>query len=453
MSRKTDRREFLETSARTGAGLLIVSAAAACARIKPHVGPRRVPPSEKLNVACVAAGGKGGSDAGNCKGENVVALCDADWKRAAKTFKSFPKARTYKDFREMLEKEEKNIDAVTVSTPDHTHTAPAVMAMQMGKHVYVQKPLTRTVWECRVMRETARKYGVATQMGNQGTAHSGLRRAVELLHAGVLGPVHEAHVWTNRPIWPQGMDRPVEIQPIREDLAWEVWLGPAPWRPYNEAYLPFSWRGWVDFGSGALGDMACHTLNMPFWGLKLGYPTSVEAEVPKLYAESFPEWSIIRYEFPAREGLPPVKLTWYDGGKRPSRELFAFEKDEKVPESGALVIGEKGQLYSSGDYGTSYQLLPESRFEGFEGPPETIPRLPGDSESWHVKEWLSACKGGPPAMSNFEYSAFLTEVVVLGNVALRLGKKIEWDAPNMKARNCPEADQLIKPYYPKGWVL
>jgi len=449
MNDKVSRRDFLKGTALAGAGLWAA---------RRTIWGEMKSPNEKLNIAGIGVGGRGEGDVDGVSSENIVALCDVDESRAAGTFKKFPRAKRYQDFREMLDKE-KEVDAVVVATADHTHAVAAVMAMKLGKHVYCEKPLTHSVYEARIMRETAAQYKVATQMGNQGTAEEGLRRAVEVLHSGTLGPVREAHVWTNRPIWPQGAEAIAANigvhnalhgggagpQPPRT-LNWDLWLGPAPWRPFDPCYLPFSWRGWWDFGTGSLGDMACHTMNMPFWGLKLTAPVSIQAEVSELNPETAPNWSIIRYEFPSRGDLPPLNLTWYDKFKKPPADLF---EGDKVTASGSLIIGEKGKLYSPGDTGDEWHLLPKSKFEGFEGPEKTIPRSPG-----HHAEWLIACKGGPAAMSNFDYAGPLTEAVVLGNVAMRVaGKKLEWDAANLKVTNLPDADQFVRREYRSGWTL
>jgi predicted dehydrogenase len=436
MSGKINRREFLKSTTLAGAGFWLGSRT---------VWTEMKSPNEKLNIAAIGAGGRGAGDIDGVKSENIYALCDVDEREAGRTFKNFPKAQVYQDFRVMLEKEAKNIDAVVVATPDHTHAPAAAMAIKLGKHVYCEKPLTHSVYEARVLRQLAAKHKVATQMGNQGTASGGLRRGVEVLQSGALGPVRELHVWTNRPIWPQGLDRPTETVPVPRTLQWDLWLGPAPWRPYHPDYLPFKWRGWWDFGTGALGDMACHTLNLPYWGLKLGAPTSFEAEASERKPESAPNWSIIRFNFPARGDLPALKMTWYDGGKKPPQELF---EGENISNSGALVVGEKGKMYSPGDYGENWSLLPKKEFEGYKGPDEWIPRSPG-----HHREWIRACKGGPPAMSNFDYAGPLTEVVVVGVLALRTGKTIEWDAENLRATNCPEANQYVRREYRKGWTL
>jgi len=445
MSRLKSRREFLSSAAVAGAGLWVLGSTG-CTLVRPGVRPRRISPNEKLNVACIGAGGKGNEDIKGVSGENVVALCDVDSERAAKMFEQYPNARKFEDFRVMLDKMGKSIDAVTVSAPDHIHAPAAMMAMQMGKHVYCQKPLTRSIWEARVLTEAAARYGVATQMGNQGHSYNGHRRAVELLHAQALGPVREVHVWSDRPIWPQGLDRPTEIEPVPPTLNWDLWLGPAPKRPYNHIYVPFNWRGWWDFGCGALGDMGCHNMDVAFWGLKLGAPAGVEVvSASDRHSETAPKSAIIRWQFPARGDMPPVAMTWYDGGNKPPANPA---DGVKLPTNGCLFVGTKGKLLAPDWHADKFQLLPEKDWAGFEGPKQTIPRSPG-----HYEEWIAACKGAAPALSNFSYSGPMTEAVLLGNVVLRLGKKIEWDSPNMKAKSCPEADPLIRPRIPKEWGL
>ena len=450
MSRMTNRRSFLTQTALASAGLW-AAGSAGCLPMRTHVRVRRVSPNEKLNVACIGAGGRAADDIRGVAGENIVALCDVDDERAARMFKNYPDARRFKDCRKMLDVMDKSIDAVVVAAPDHIHAPAAVRAMQMGKHVYCEKPLAHSIWECRLMAETAARCRVATQMGIQGHGMSGHRRAVELLRGGVLGPVREVHAWSDRPIWPQGIDRPTAVEPVPPTLDWDLWLGPAPRRPYNHIYVPFNWRGWWDFGTGALGDMGCHNMDVAFWGLNLGAPASVEAlKVSDVHQETFPKSSMIRWEFPARGNRPPVSLTWYDGGLKPPREL-ADGLD--LPTNGCLCIGTHGKLLSPDWHANDFKLLPEKEFRGLTGPPETIPRLPGDGEERHHAEWIRACKGGPPALADFAYSGPMTEAVILGNLAVRLGKKIEWDAPNMKARNCPEADVLIHPNIPTGWKM
>jgi predicted dehydrogenase len=436
MSPQITRREFLKTTAAGGLGFLFLKDARSAFGY---------PANEKLNVAGIGVGGKGHSGVGGCGGENIVALCDVDWNRAAPAFKDWPNARRYYDFRRMLDKMDKEIDAVVVSTPDHTHAPASVMAMEMGKHCYCEKPLTKTVYEARVMRDTARRNKVATQMGNQGTAETGLREAVEIIRAGILGPVREVHVWSNRPVWPQGLERPTDTPPVPKELDWDLWLGPAPKRPYHPAYLPFVWRGWKDFGTGAVGDMGCHTLNLPYMALKLDDPISIEAEVFEMTKETFPKRSIIRYLFPARGELAPVKLTWYDGSLKPPKDVL-FGRD--LPGSGCVIIGDKARLFAPDDYASHHELLPEDQFTDFKMPPPTLPRSPG-----HHAEWIRACKGGEPAMSNFDYAAGLTEMALLGNLAILAGEKVYWDPARMKALNCPKADYFINPPYREGWKL
>jgi predicted dehydrogenase len=438
---RPNRRDFLKHTSVAATGLWIAGTTSTAESRSPN---------ERLNIGIIGAGGKGASNLGAVSGENIVALCDVDEKRAAKAFERYPQAKKYHDFRKLLE-EQKNLDAVVVSTPDHCHAAASVMAMKLGKHVYCEKPLTRDVFEARVMRETAAKCKVATQMGNQGTSTDGLRRGVEVIRSGVLGPVREVHVWTNRPIWPQGMlHRPPEVPEVPKTLDWDLWLGPAPERPYSPAYAPFAWRGWWDFGTGALGDMACHTANLPFLALKLGYPSAIEAESAGNSPESPPKWSVIHFEFPARDEMPPVKLIWYDGGKKPATKLL---KGQKLSDSGSLVVGEKGSLLSPDDYGEHFKLLEpvltDAEVERLGSGARTLPRVHGQ----HHREWIRACKGGPPAMSNFDYAGLLTETILLGNVALRVGKRLEWDGASMKALNCPEADQYLRREYRPGWTL
>ena len=438
--KKMSRRDFMGGAAAAAMAFTIVPS---------HVlgGPRRVPPSEKLNIASIGSGGMGASNTRACSGENIVALCDVDQKQAADTFNRFPNARKWKDFREMLDKQ-KDIDAVIVATPDHTHAVAAMAAMKRGKHVYVQKPLTRTVYEARMLTEAARKYKVATQMGNQGHSGEGVRLICEWIWDGAIGPVREVNAWTNRPIWPQGIDRPKESETVPSTMDWDLWLGPAPWRPYHSCYAPFAWRGWWDFGCGALGDMACHLLDPVFAALKTGYPSSVSACATEVNKETFPLASIVRLEFPAREGMPAFKLNWYDGGMKPPRP------DELEPGrrmTSVIFNGDKGKLMC-GEYGDRPRLLPETRMKEYKRPPKTLPRVKGS----HEQNWIDACKGGEPACSNFDYSGPFTEAVVMGNLALRqenLGKKLLWDGENMKVTNDEEANKYVNEPYREGWSL
>jgi predicted dehydrogenase len=454
---RTHRRDFLKQTALAGVGFW---AAGGLSRAESRAA------NERLNIACIGVGGKGSSDTDQAaKVGNVVALCDIDDNHLNAKAAKFPEAKKYNDFRKMLEEMDKQIDAVVVSTPDHTHAPASIMAMKMKKHVYCQKPLTHDVFEARLMRETARANKVCTQMGNQGTASNGLRRAVELIQAGVIGPVREIHVWTNRPIWPQApaiTARPKDTPPVPAHVHWDLFLGPAPERPYHPAYHPFKWRGWWDFGTGALGDMACHTANMAFMACKLGHPTSIEAESAPINPETYPAWAKITFQFPARGDMPPLKLVWYEGniyddnGKKGPQVLPPAElgKGEKFSTSGSLLVGDKGTLFSPNDYGEQYKLLPAKEFEGYKGPPETLPRN-GRGDLGMKEEWARAIKENKPeiALSNFDYAAMLTETILLGNVAMRVGKKIEWDGPNLKCLNCPEAAQYIRREYRKGWQL
>jgi hypothetical protein len=434
----------------------------------------------KLNLGVVGAAGKGASDTNHCASENIVALCDADEEHCAGQRKKYPNAKFYRDFRKMLDTE-KSLDAVIVATPDHVHAPAAVMAMKLGKHVYVQKPLTNSVYEARTLRELAKKQKLVTQMGNQGSAEDGLRRAVEVIQAGVIGPIRQVYVWSNRPIWPQGLDRPAGEDPVPANLDWDLWIGPAPMRPFKlGVYHPFAWRGWQDFGTGALGDMACHTANMPFRALKLGYPTEIEAACPPMNKETYPWKSAIRFEFPARDGLVPVTFWWYDGGEptdngkkhdgsnKPPKDVTAalVEFRGSVPGSGCLLLGDKGQVFSPDDYGAQFYIKlnddkeykASTNHDAVNAIPQTIPRNAhksdrGDGDRRHHLEWIAAIKGGPTPYSNFDIAAYLTEIILLGCVALRVGKKLEWDGPNMKAKNAPEAAQYVKREYRQGWKL
>jgi hypothetical protein len=427
--------------------------------------------NDRINVGCIGVAGKGDSDTDDTAhcGGNLVALCDVDERHLNAKAKKFPQAKLYRDFRKMLEEMEKSIDAVTVSIPDHCHGLAGAMAMGMGKHVYCQKPLTQTIFEARQLRDLAAKMKVATQMGNQGSAQSGLRRAVEIVQGGVLGQVSELHVWTNRPIWPQGLDRPSGEDPVPDYLNWDAWIGPAPMRPFkNGVYHDFVWRGWYDFGTGALGDMACHMVNMPFRALKMGYPTVVECEeTSALHSETFPKTSRIRFEFPEREGLAPLKFWWYDGNPadkstpalRPPPEVTKdlIEMYEKLPEGGFLLVGDKGKLFSPNDYGGDSMLMlageksysATEKHEAARAVPQTIPRSPG-----HNEEWFRMMRDGTPAYSNFAIASKLTEIILLGCVALRVGvgKEMQWDGEQMNSPNCPEAAQYLKRQNRDGWM-
>lgn len=440
MTHDSTRREFIKQSAVGAGAAWWVGTQSLAAQEKSSV--------ERLNFACIGVGGKGSSDTDSAgRHGNVVALCDIDTKRLAQKARAFPKAKTYTDYRQMLEEIGEEIDGVTVSTPDHTHAPAGLKAMRMGKHCFCQKPLTWSVEEARMMREVAKAKGVATQMGNQGTATDGLRTSVEIVRSGGIGDVTECHIWTNRPIWPQGTGRPEGEDPVPESLNWDLFLGAAPERPYkNNTYHPFKWRGWLDFGTGALGDMACHTANMAVMALDMFDPISIEAETSGIVEnETYPKWSIITFMFPERNGKPPVKLTWYDGGKRPPLELL---EGQKPSSSGSLLIGSKGKLYSPNDYGSNRVLMPVEEFKGYKEPEKSLPRTKD-----HFGEFAAACKGGPAAMSNFDYAGRLTETILLGNVAMRAGEKVMWNAADMKIENIEGGDALIRRTYRKGFSI
>ncbi len=446
-------------------------AVAASAMIVPrHVlgGPGYQAPSDKLNIAGVGVGGMGGNNIRQCATtENIVALCDVDEEVSARTFKNYPDAKKYKDWRVMLEKE-KGIDAVVVATPDHNHAVIAMACMKLGKHVYVQKPLTRSIWEARMLTEAAKKYNVVTQMGNQGHSGEGVRFIEEWIAAGAIGKVYEVHSWTNRPIWPQGMPRPTDTPPVPSTLDWDVWIGPAPMRPYNPAYHPWSWRSWWDFGAGALGDMGCHVMDATYTALKLGYPTSVEATIAYQfvppppggrgygrrleYHDSFPIASMVHYTFPARsKKYPAVTYHWYDGGLLPKRPE-ELEPDRRLPESGTIFVGDKGKLICE-TYSESPRLIPETKMKAFKRPKPTIPRVKGGAGG-HEQNWIQAIKTKGKATSDFGYAGPFAETVLLGNLAIWFaGKKLLWDGPNMKVTNLDEANALVKPTYREGWSL
>jgi len=437
---RISRRDFMSAAAATAAFTLVPR----------HVlgGSGDQPASEKLNIAGIGVGGRGGGDIGNVSSENIVALCDVDEKRAGGTFNRFQNAKRYKDYRKMLDKEEKNIDAVVVATPDHNHAPAVIRAMKMGKHVYVEKPMAHTIFEAREMTRVAREMKVVTQMGQQGHAGEGLRLTYEFIQDGAIGTVREAHVWSDRPIWPQGIGRPKDMQPIPATLDWDLWLGPAPWRPYNKAYVPFNWRGWWDFGCGAMGDMAVHNADPAFFCLNLDAPIAAEAETSPVNDETFPKWQIITYYFPVRGKRPPVKMIWYDGGKKPPRPP-ELEESRDLGGNGIMFVGDKGKILCGGWSGPP-RLIPEAKMKEYKRPEKTLKRSIG-----HHKEWIQACKDNNPkgALAGFEYSGPFTESLLVGNLAVRLGRRIVWDSKKMKATNAPEADKYINKSYRKGWEI
>ncbi len=453
--KELSRRDFIGGTAAAAAFTIVPGSVLA--------GARRVPPSEKINLGCIGVGDQGTRDMKSFLAKDsvrILAVCDVDanHRKMAKGIVDEKynnrDCRAYNDYREMLEKH-KDIDAVLVVTPDHTHAAISIAAMKAGKHVYCQKPLTHTVLEARKMAENARKYKVATQLGTVNQASEDSRLLCEWIWAGAIGAVREVHNWSNRPIWPQGIDRPTETPPVPATLDWDRWLGPAPHRPYHPAYLPLVWRGWLDFGTGALGDMGCYSFDTIFRVMKLAHPTSVEASgsafTPKMWnqlhinTETYPRASVIRWQFPARADMPPVTVTWYDGG------MYPPEPDElegrQLHREGLLFVGDKGKILC-GFSGGSPRLIPESKMQAFKQPPKTLPRSIG-----HHDEWLRACRGGKPAGAKFLFSGLVTQALLLGNVALRTRRKLYWDGPNFKVTNIPEANKYLHCEYRRPWTL
>lgn len=468
-----NRRKFIQNAALASAGFFIVPR---------HVlGRGYIAPSDQLRIAGIGAGGKGASDLSEfakSKHVRIVAFADVDEAEAAKSIKRFPEARFYSDYREMLEREKDNIDAVSVSTPDHTHAVAAMTAMQLGKHVYVQKPLTHDIYEARMLTAAAQRYKVVTQMGNQGGSGDGVRKMKEWYMAGLIGEVTKVHAWTNRPVWPQGIAKPIDKHNIPDKFKWDLWVGPAPYTDYNPKYHPFNWRGWWDYGTGALGDMACHILDPVFRILPILYPNEVECSIPNHfidawteanYTESCPPASIIHLNYPRTDGKGQIKLTWMDGGLLPQRP------DELLPDEamgnwdgGVIFEGTKGKMMC-GCYGLEPTLLPTRRMKEANLPTETIKRV---SEG-HYLQWVNACMAGygnAELSSPFEYAGPFTESILMGNLAIRswmiknpklkgwedkyLGrKKLLWDAKNMRITNFDEANQFVKKTYRTGWSL
>jgi predicted dehydrogenase len=427
-----NRRDFLKI---TGAGAALLSSGVWSGLSAAE----SASPNEKLNIACVGTANRAQADIDGVKGENIVALCDVDKNYLDRAAARFPNARTYADYREMIDKEAGKIDAVVVGTADHHHAPASIRAIRAGMHVYCEKPLTHTVFESRLVAEEAKKRGLATQLGTQIHAGDNYRRVVEIVQSGAIGKIGEVHVWVGK-AWGGG-ERPEGGQEPPATLDWNLWLGPAPERPFwPGVYHPANWRRWWDFGTGTLGDMACHYMDLPFWALNLRHPVTCEAEGPEVHPETCPLGLIVRYEFPEREGLPPVKLTWYDGNLIP-KEIAG----QRVPGSGVMFIGEEGMMFA--DYG-SYRLFPAEKFADFKPPAPSIAPSIG-----HHAEWIKACKDGSPTTCNFDYSGPLSEAVILGTVAYRTGERLQWDAKNLKATNCPAADKYVNKPYRAGWEV
>ena len=430
MQQRINRRDWLKGAAALGAGVMVGPGA---------LGAARIGPNEKLNIGVIGTSGRALSNIEGVQGENIVAVCDIDDGLLDRASDRFPKAKTFVDFRGLIEMP--GLDAVVISTADHTHAPAAALALRAGKHVYCEKPLAHTVFEARTLAQLAKEAKVATQMGTQIHATENYRRVVELVRAGAVGPITEVHVWLGEGKW-FGGTRPTDTPPVPQGLHWDLWLGPAPSRPYNSTYLPANWRRWWDFGNGTLGDMACHFVDLPFWALDLRHPTSIEATGPTPDPETAPEKLTVRYEFPARGDLPATSLTWTDGHGKPKA---ATERGIKGYSNGVLFIGSKGALVADYDH---HKLLPEADFTTFARPDRSIPKSIG-----HHAEWIAACKDGRPTTCNFDYSGALTEAVLLGTVAFRAGQKLDWDAVNLKATNCPAADAFLRREYRSGWTL
>ena len=434
------RRNFVKSTASALAGFTIVPRYILAAS-------GQKPPSEKLNIAFIGTGGQGERNIRSLSGENIAALCDVDQERAAQMYKSYPDVPRYKDFRRMLDKQ-KDIDAVVVTTPDHSHAVAAMTAIKMKKHLFCEKPLTYSIYEARKLTEAARDAKIATQMGIHHHAGGGTRMAYDVLRAGMIGQVREVHLWTVRPrqLWAQGVGRPKDTPPVPATLDWDLWLGPAPQRPYNPAYVPFTWRGWWDFGTGALGNMGCHVMDLAFWALDLGKRSvSVEARTSWVNDETYPAASIVRYEFGPLGDSGPLKVFWYDGGMLPWRPP-QLEAKRRLPSHGGIYVGDKETMMVS--LGDGPRFIPETKMRGFKKPEPTLPQSPG----LHA-EWVNACKGGPKALANFDYSGPMTEMVLLGNIAIKAKQKITWDSKNMKITNLPEANKHLHRKYREGWSL
>lgn len=440
-------------------GFMGAAAAGAVFSIVPrHVlgGEGNAPPSAKLNIAGIGVGGMGFGDLQNLASENIVALCDVDHDYAARAFQQYPNAKVYTDYREMLEKQ-KDIDAVLIATPDHTHAVITMAALRAGKHVYCEKPLTHDIYEARTVAKAARESSVATQMGIQGHSGEGARLICEWIWAGAIGNVREVDAWCALSYYPPGhagwsskwLRRPTDTPPVPAGLNWDLWIGPAPMRPYHPAYHPRVWRCWWDFGNGMMGDRGVHTLDPVVWALKLGPPESVEAGSLDLNPDTHPLATIVTFRFPARENLPPVKLTWYDGLRPPRPPELEDGRTMGHPEGGVLFKGDKGTLMC-GIYGESPRLIPESKMKEFlpSRPEKTLPRVKG-----HHQDWIAACKSGAKAGANFEYGSLVTEICLLGNIAKRMDARIVWDAANMKVTNLDPANQYVRTQYREGWSL
>lgn len=427
-TRRFNRRAFLHAASSGVAGWIV---------LRNHRSARAYDAHEKLNIAMIGAGGRGAANLSELATENIVALCDVDQRRAADAFQQYPSAAKHRDFRRMLTEMDRQIDAVVVSTTNHVHAPASIMAMRMGKHCYCEKPLSHSVREARTVARIAAETKVATQMGTQIHASDNYRRIVELIRSGAIGPVRQCHCFL-REVDGAG-DRPTETPPVPPELDWDLWLGPAPYRPYHPCYLPREWHFWWDFGGGAIGNMGCHYLDLPFWALELRHPQTIEASGPPQHAERTPAWQHVRFEFPARGDAPPVTLTWTHGETAP--ELF---RQQNLPDwAWGVFVGDKGML------AVNYErrlLWPEATFAGYAPPEPTLAPSVG-----HHKEWIAACKTGSPTSCNFDYSGAVTETVLLANVAYRTGQQLQWDAENLHVTNVASANDYLQREYRAGW--
>ncbi|MCF6283872.1 MAG: Gfo/Idh/MocA family oxidoreductase [Candidatus Hydrogenedentes bacterium] len=457
MSSEITRRAFLASTT-----TVALSACTTTSMNTARVVPGKISPNEKLNIAAVGFGSMGGSNIAGCSTENIVALCDVDSVYAAKVFNKYPNAKRFVDFRNMFDTAARDFDAVICATPDHTHAVVSMAAIQNGKHLYCQKPLAHSLHEVRTVTEAARAAGVQTQMGNQGHSSNSIRKVKEWIADGAIGPVHEVHAWSNRPVgghpWSDFpmMVRPKDTPPVPESLNWDLWIGPAAMRPYHPVYHPMTWRGFYEFGTGPLGDMGCHILDPAFYALDLGHPDYVQAASTHyqegVQDETYPRACMVKYHFPARGDMPPVDLTWYDGRLKPFIPTM-LPGDLELPSNGALIVGEKGVILHKSHGAGDAQILPESIRKGYTDPAETIPRVEQKSAA-HEQDWIRACKDGRPASSSFEYGGPLTEMVLIGVLAIRMkDQRLEWDGATQSITNNVEANALVNPAYREGWSL
>ena len=452
---KTTRRSFMKKSALSSAAITIVPQTVL-------VRTGNASPNDKLDLAAIGVGGRGGDDLRSARSENIVAVCDVNSTQAARTSSQIGKAKTYKDYRVMLDEMEKEIDAVIVAIPDHCHSVAAMAALKRKKHLFCEKPLCHSIYETRKVTEAAREAGVQTQMGNQGHSSDEIRMLCEWIADGVVGQIREVYAWSDRPVggdpWSMFLvqTRPKDTPPIPEELDWDLWLGPAKFRPYHPDYCPTKWRSWLDFGTGAIGDMGCHIMDPAFWSLKLGPPEFVEATTthwePPVSSETYPRAAIVRYQFPARGAMPPVKLTWFDGRLNPPIPQN-YINGKKMGGNGAMFVGEKGIILHGSHGAGELRLEPESLMKEYKRPPQSIPRVPG-GQNGHLQDWIRACKDGKPASAGFEYGGALTEMALLGVFALQVkDERLYWDPINLKIKNNEAANAIVHPTFREGWTL